>query len=335
MRYRHTWEVRVIGVLLSLSLAILTTFVSDNLGERAATRADTIENQARLLRGEPFVFGDETLFIAPHYNRILIPLLLAAGSESGLLSAEGWYHLIRLATAFLAFWAFWWCSLRLTAAGLKGSLVGALLLGYGFIITFNYAIEYPIDFLEAAFFALFVLLSVRRRYFALLTVAILGSLNRESAAFTAILWGALHGIDERGRLRLYELLRALLLGIAAYGTALLVRVWVAGENAMQSTQWLSVPSAALLREMLHPFDTQNPLYLSLAFLLLAGIWLRVNRRFADPVMKRLLVAAVLIAVGSSVFGFFYELRIYLPAMTIAAMVVAGAENNASAAADAA
>lgn len=329
MRYRLRWDEWVIGVVLALSLAILTTFVSHDLGVRETTRAETIENQSRLLRGESFLFGDEELFISPHYNRVIIPLLLQAGVATGTLSVEGWYLLIRIATAFLAFFAFWWGSFHLAHNGIKGRVVGALLLGYGFIITFNYYVEYPIDFLEVAFFALFVVLAVRRQYYALLLFAILGSLNRESAAFTAVLWGVLHGFDERWRPRLFELLRSGLLAIGAYGTALIARVVIAGPQALRSTQWLSVPNATLLAQTLDLRNPFNSLYLSVSVILLVWVWLYLNRIFLDSTMRRLLLASIGIALISSVFGFFYELRIYLPSIVIVTMVAAAAENQAS------
>ncbi len=329
MQYRLRWEEWLVGVVLALSLAVLTTFVSNDLGSRATNRADTIENQSRLLRGEPFLFGDEELFIAPHYNRVLIPLLLRAGVNTNTLPVAAWYLLIRLATAFLAFFAFWWCSIQLTGSGLKGSIIGAMLLGYGFIITFNYYIEYPIDFLEVAFFAVFVLLAVRKHYYGLLLLAVLGALNRESAAFVSILWFLLYGVGSRWRVQPFEVVRSVLLAIMPYAVVLGMRVFIAGGQALQNTQWLSVPSGWLLEKTLNPADPFNSFYLALSVGALLGIWLYVNRTHLDPTMRRLLLASVIIALVSTVFGFFYELRIYLPTITIAAMVAAGVENKVS------
>ncbi|MCX5667350.1 MAG: hypothetical protein NTY34_03445, partial [Candidatus Omnitrophica bacterium] len=99
-------KIFALAVALGLSFAIFTCFVSNNLWSRFLHRQDVIDQQFAILKGESYLLGGDVHYWPMFQNRVLFAYGLKFLSSFGMLSVSKWYLLLRLFTAFLAFFVF-------------------------------------------------------------------------------------------------------------------------------------------------------------------------------------------------------------------------------------
>jgi hypothetical protein len=185
--------------------------------------------------------------------------------------------------------------------------------------------EYTSDFFDILFIALAVGLALAERSVALLAVVIVGSINRESAAFAGIIWIALATVrygpwPEQWR----RFVPGLIYMVVAMLIVLALRHWLShgqvlgsrlgGLIALQEWQWILYPDGAF------------PLLVGL--ILTFAALLRALPRPWTLDQKGLGLAALGCAVLSFAIGIAGELRIFLPCVVILSfLAVAGANGR--------
>ncbi len=292
-----------------IALGWIVTWVSRSMLDRVLSMEDVLYNQCALLVGQPFRFGADTLFIAPHYNRILFPLLFCNLQQWTILDPTNWYYLLRLLFVSGSFGVVWWVAHTLSANGKRATEI-CVFLALVLVLTFNHNVEQPHDVLDIAAFALATLFTLRHQWRAVLLLTVLCAVHRESAAFMGILWWGYH---YRHRMAWLE---GGLIILSNYALVLAIRVLVAGSAALQGTQWLSLVSPLpFFRELF----VDNDVLLGVAGIVLLATWLSLTSNY---IPRRLVAVSLAIAGVSLIFGLFYELRIFIPSITI--LAVAGA-----------
>jgi len=304
----------LVCLILSTALGIFVCSASDSMLNRQTYRQESVEMERAILRGQPFHVSGHLVYAAVWQNRLLFPGALELGIRIGLLSPARWYVLLRCLFC-VAMFAVFWRTLRTSAsADVKLAGAGLLLLAYCLVLTFTTPYVMTSDFPDALFVAMFIVLSLRRKRWLLLSVAIVAAMNRESAAFAGLIWFFMHGLDERRRLNWREACYSALVSTSSMAFALLLRYEFGGRQAIGSrTQRvpLSVNVDAVKHLILHPTPLSWAGRLFCMTLPLA-LWILANRQCLTPVHKRLLGAAGSIAVVSLVFGYIGEPRIFIP-----------------------
>ena len=314
--------------LISLSLAIIVCFVSNNLQDRFQNRTETVNQQLALLAGESYSVGGQETDWPPFRSRILFPALLAAVIQVGIFPPEAWFVILRLATAFLAFLVFSLVSIKVSGASPKVAAFGSGWLALGLILTFNHGWEHPTDFPEVIFFSLLLWSSIRGRKAETVVTTIVASLNRQTAAFAGVLWLCLHGFGSRKRFRLAESAYAVFLMVMSYVTSWFAK-WVVGRDA----GWGYVVNGyrtieQFLEFLAHPWASGWPVLL-FALALPTTLWLFANRKALTGIDKRILLAVGVTICISSVIAFMAELRsVFLVPHVLATFVAVSAESRA-------
>ena len=126
------------AVVASTFLALLVCFISSNLVGRHAHLSDVIAQQFNILRGQPLTFNGQPLDVWELHNRILVPVVLAGLCR--LMTPESAFLVIRLATAWLMFLAFF---MLMGGRRLQPALLGAGFLTYVLLISFAHDWEHP------------------------------------------------------------------------------------------------------------------------------------------------------------------------------------------------
>jgi len=312
----HRWR-RWRQVLLSAALALVTTGVSMNAGGRLEHRGETIALQQAILRGEPGTLDGRPIYFPQFQNRILFPIVLASVVRVTALEPSRVYLVLRVLSAWLAFWIVLGVADRLSGSPERATKTAAL-LALALILTFNHPWEHPTDVIDMAAFALAVLWTIQGRYGWILALAVVASANRESSVFLPLLWMAVQGVKTRLSRRLF--LEAFGLGIVATATVMGLRVGLGGMRALAGPDMPIGYTIRSLRSFLaHPSPFDWPMGLiGLLVLCTAAVWDRPISRTQGAIV----IAALLMAGLSAIGGAAEELRIYIPAITVT--IVAGA-----------
>ena len=304
-------------LLVSAALALVTTMVSMNIGGRREHRDETVSLQQAILRAEPGTLDGRSIYFPQFQNRILFPIVLAATVQLTGIEPRRAYVLLRILSAWLAFWLVMRAAERISGSPERATQTAAL-LAVALILTFNHPWEHPTDVLDIAVFAIAMPWTIERRYGRLMALAIVASTNRESSVFLSLLWGAVEW-SKTGRSRLL-LIQTIGLGLAATVTVMSLRFGMAGMRAVAGPDMPIGYTIASLRAFLrHPSPHDWPILMVAVLILCAtAVWNRpINREQAA-----ILAAGVLMALLSGIGGAAEELRVYLPTITVA--VLAGA-----------
>ena len=310
-----------LAVALSLCFAVFTCFVSNNLWSRFQHRQDVIDEQFAILKGESFLLGGAVCYWPTFQNRVLFAYGLKFLSGFGMLSISKWYLLLRLFTAFLAFFVFFYAVVKAGGVKHKAAAMGMMLLAYGFVLSFNYRFEYPPDFLDAVFMILFLWAALKARPMMLLIFALLGSMNRESCVFAGVIWIFVNGFNESFKPKYPEILYGALVSAASYSSAIVIRLALGGSKITYLELNVGLPYlAAKFKEFLHnPTNSSWPVLLAAMFAPLV-LWLWYNRKTLTSLHLRLLAASAAIILMSQQYSGLDDLRMFIPAFTIAVYV---------------
>jgi hypothetical protein len=304
-------------VLLSAALALVTTGVSMNAGGRLEHRGETIALQQAILRAEPGTLDGRPIYFPQFQNRILFPIVLASVVRVTALEPTRVYLVLRILSAWLAFWIVLGVADRLSGSSERATKTAAL-LAIALIVTFNHPWEHPTDVIDMAVFALAVLWTIEGRYRSIIALAVVASTNRESSVFLSLLWIAVRGVNTRLSRRLF--LEAFVLGIVATATVIGLRVGVGGLRALAGPDMpigYTIRSVRIFLAHPSPFDWPMGL-LGLLILCAAAVCDRQSAARKGAIV----IAAILMAGLSAVGGAAEELRIYIPAITVT--IVGGA-----------
>jgi hypothetical protein len=285
-----------------------------NIGRRLEHRAETVSLQEAILRAEPGTLDGRPIYFPQFQNRILFPIVLTATVRITGFEPGRAYLVLRILSAWLAFWLVVQAAQRLSGSAERGTQT-AVLLALAMILTFNHPWEHPTDVLDMAVFAVAVPWTIERRYGRMVVLAILASTNRESSVFLSLLWGAVEWTRTGGSRRL--LLETIGLGLVATATVMSLRWGLGGMRAVAGPDMPLGYTIASVRAFLrHPSPHDWPmLLLALLILCAAAVWHRPLSREQAAI----LVAGGLMAILSAVGGAAEELRIYVPTITVAVM----------------
>lgn len=324
----------VFCLLLSMAFSIFVCFVSDQVLNRQARRAEAVEMELAILAGQPFHEAGNLTYVPAFQNRILFPALLRLGSRLGIFTVAGWYVFWRLCSALAMFFVFWYVLRINTGANLKLTGAGMLSLAYCLVFTFSLPLVLTSDFPDAMFTSLFVLAALRHKRWLLLILGVVAATNRESAAFAGVIWFFLYGINGKRRIDILESGYAALVSICSYAATLLLRYELGGWKAISShTQLPGIKTNLfLLGEFFqHPFAPFSWLSLELCMIAPFVLWIFYNQKILTTVQERLLQASVVIALISLIFGIISEPRIFIPAIVLLVIVAVWAEAGSEAA----
>lgn len=289
----------------------------------------SVDSQNAILERRPFVFeGIESEF--PTWrHRIMVPLAMRAISAVAGVSDSQAYLLVRWLTACAALVAFAWLVRIATKASYWLSGGAAVVLAFSVFPTFLHIYEVPSDFLDAAFFSLLLGCVLQRRRLAVAGIMLLALLNRESAIFAVAAWWAVHAWPFVRRDFLRE--TAFCIGLGAAGTALVAAVRVvnsvnastanAGLQAFEPAMMLGINCRQIAGFFLHP-NYANPLFYLGGYLLLVTLVAAARWSHLPDRLRRLGWTAVAMYAVSLPFGCVNELRINIPALVIATLLLA-------------
>jgi hypothetical protein len=309
------------ALLWSLCLAVFTCFVSNNLHPRFQNRAETIEEQLAITRGDSYSIGSKETYFAEFQNRVLFGFALSLAGSMKLLRLSQWYLVLRFLTAFAAFFLFWQLSTKHGKANTTASFAAMGLLAYCMIFTFNHGWEHPTDFLDIAFMTGFLGLTLQNRWGFLALLTLIASFNRESSAFAGVVWFFFHGFSAKGRPRVKHLIAGCALTLLALATVVSLRYLFGGEKALARQTFGLFWMPEMVRESL-----KNPLAgwitLLLAMAAPLALWLGAQWESINPSNRRLVASGIAVAMVSGSFSVMMELRTFLPAVTILLYVAA-------------
>jgi hypothetical protein len=309
----------LVSLVFVACLALGVVFVSGYLGDRQKFRSEVIRMQFDLLQGKDYVLNGRPMYLPSFQNRVLFPLALLAVTQTGVLDANDAFVFLRLFTAWLALLTVWWVARSISDCSPKLAAAGTLLLAFSLIFTFQFAWEHPTDLLDVFFIALMTWAVVKKRVWLLLGIALVAALNRESAAFAGVLWAFCYALDEKRRVQLGELGRALVLIAVPYAAVLALRFIFGGARAISANTQMVTAFASLqndfkiLTDYLTPF---NWLALALALFIPPLLWLATNWRATIVLQRRFVYAALVFILISFLFGIVSELRIFIPSVVI-------------------
>lgn len=190
-------------IIFSFSISICSVFVSENLNSRFKHRDETIKTQKNILKGQSYRFDGEKQYFGAWQNRVIVSYVLWVTAKMEVLQEIEWYLIVRIFSALLCFFSFWWCIsgvrniLRGTQYESKyfHAYVGTLLLFFCLTLTFNEPWTHVTDYFDSLFFAICAYLVAKKKYIYLFVLSIFASANRESAAFMGVVWAFCHGLD--------------------------------------------------------------------------------------------------------------------------------------------
>jgi hypothetical protein len=308
------------AIVLAAALALTVTNISMNTGGRREHRAETVDLQQAILRGEPGSLDGRRIYFPQFQNRVLFPMALAATVRVTGLDPIAAYAGLRLLSSWLAFWIVLHVAASLGDSPSRAA-AAAVLLALALIVTFNHPWEHPTDVVDMATFALAVAWTVDHRYGRMVGLAVVASANRESSIFLSLLWAAVQAA-KLGMSRRW-LIEAAALFVVATAAVMGLRLAFGGTRALAGPDFPLGESLRALRAFLrHPSPFDWPVgFAVLAALCAAGLWDRPLGGEQRAIVAVAAAAATMSAIG----GAAEELRIYIPAvtMTIVAGVCAG------------
>jgi hypothetical protein len=308
-------------ILMALSLAICTNFVSSAMGDRFVHMRETVQNQRNMLKGQPTLLDGEPKVFPQFYNRLLFPGIFWIVSRAGIFPRDTESYLFtRFFNALALFLTFLLIVKRAFRADFRIAVIGAGLVMYAYIFTFNHAWEITSDYFDGIFTCLFLLLALERKHALLFAITILASFNRESSVFAGVLWFVLYGVSRTRRIQWRETLYAAALCISSYAAVIGIRVAVLGprdtfgpdSQAVLGPTWWWKQVAGFLHG---PTPSSWPV---LGFAMLTPIlwWIWINREFMQETQARLLWAAAVIGGITFFFGKMDELRVFIPVLMV-------------------
>jgi hypothetical protein len=314
-------------LIFSFSISICSVFVSENLNSRFEHRDETIKIQENILKGQSYRFDGEKQYFGAWQNRVMVPYVLWATAKMGVLQEREWYLIVRIFSALLCFFGFWWCiyGARNILHGAQyenkyfHAYVSTLLLFFCLTLTFNEPWAHVTDYFDSLFFAICAYLVVKKRYSYLFVLSIFASANRESAAFMGVVWAFCHGLDiSNVKLFLGEFAKGFIMSVSSYASALGLRLAFGGTRAITETNQtftlLSVDDK--LEEFFVSPDPFGWPVLALALLTPPLLWFWERRQTIDNLNIKLLASSVAIALITMSFGLINELRIFIPSITL-------------------
>jgi hypothetical protein len=325
---RSTSELRALLLLLCLALGAFVVAASALTFGRQSHRSDVIETQLRILEGGPAVFGRDEVYLPTNQNRIMVPLALAAVIGMGT-PMDTAYVAVRFATAVIMFLGVAWILYRTTLTDERLAGVTLVTLACALVPSFNYGWEQPSDFPDVLFMIALAAAGVGGRRAVMIALTSIAAANRESAAFSGVIWACLHGRANR-HVAWREIVFAGGLSATALVSVLTLRSVFGGPAAIGSTtQTLAgfLPALdAFAGALRHPSPTS---WLALLAVMFAPttLWLHVNRGQLDAAHKGLIVAAVAVFVITVYFGLVSELRRHLPALALLLYAAAASERG--------
>ncbi len=327
-------ELALSGFVLSAALAVVICFVSNNLNGRFQHRQDTIDQQFAILRGEPYQLGGVETYYPQFQNRVLFGLALRGIADGFDLPRGKVYLMLRLSTAVAAFFVFWQLLTQVARAGPRLAATGIGLLGYSLLLTFNHPWEHPTDFLDVIFVALMVWASIRRSYVWLLVLSLIAAANRESSVFGGLVWLFLWARTGEGRWNIVEGVK----GLVATGLSGLAVLWLrflfGGSDAVAgpvTREWIGV-MFSFLDFLRAPTPWGWPALAVMMFLPIAW-WGWMNRGRHGWMQKRLVYAALVVALLCSFLAIISELRGLIPPLVMALFAAVATEAGFSAEAE--
>lgn len=328
--YRH--RSAAIGLLLSFCFAMGNCFVSNSLHPRFQNRQETIAQQFSILEGELCTKPGPPKYFFEFQNRILFAAVLKVATRFSILSVGQWYLLLRILSAVLAYFAFWWVLTQVVGVSGLLAAAGQLLLSFSMIFTFNHGWEHPTDFIDLLFFSLFVGAALKKQRVLLAVLMLLASCNRESTVLGGVLWLGLYGVSPAKQWRNWkwngvEILYGLAVSILSYAAVMAWRVGLCGK--FKASQALAL--RYLIPSMVDSLASLNPYawpIIGTVMFLPAVLWLAANRRFFDDTTRGLLWASFGTALATMVFGLALELRVFIPAVTILTIAAVRAQDRA-------
>lgn len=303
-------------VIFVVGLALVVAWAS--LALRIGTRADTLLNMSNILHGRPLVFGDAQSTVHPFYNRILLPgLLLGAWHGIGLLSEGQWYILLRLLSCVFGLGVFAWVCRQALQASLPRTQFASALMALATITAFVFPWEDPTDVIDLGAQALAVAAALGGRFGPCLLIALLFTINRESAAYAGITWFVLapaRSLPRRG-------LETVVICGASYALAFGVRMLISdtgGKNWWAlphniETLWLSIRTFGIIGW--------------LGVLVGATLFLSACVDLGTALGRRFVALALLFAVPALVFGWFEDVRVFLPCFVMLCFAVAAGKET--------
>jgi hypothetical protein len=287
-------------------------FVSNNIHARVVHRDETVAQQTALLHRQPLIFQGVPGDLPEFRNRLLFPVLMATVTSLSGVNSRQAFLFVRWVTAFACFVLFWAFTVRLVGGGTREALMGQAMLTMILVLSFNHPWEHPTDFPDVAVMIAAVWAAMRRNLALAALIAILGAANRESAAFTGVIWIAVAWSEDAARLR--ALFEGAVLSASALGMTTLLRylfrvpggrlVNSVGENPL----WPSIREA-----LAHPFMSWPML---LAAMLIPPLLLAFTNWQGSRAGRHVVMAGVLLAAVSLVIGDPGELRVSLSPATI-------------------
>jgi hypothetical protein len=287
-----------------------------------------VYNQYAILKGLPTHIDGQEKVLPQFQSRVLFPILLKSLTETHLMSDSQSFIFLRLTTAFIAYLIFLLVCIHVEEMPVKTAGLGAGVLAYALVFTFNHGWENPTDFLDVAFFSTFIGLALLRRRTMFLLAVLLATLNHQTAAFAGVVWFCLWGLDERELLkpkwREVAFSGALVVGSYSVSTAVKFLFGGSGQTVgYEINGWMTIPEFAnFLR---HPTPYGWPVLL-VAMVLPVILWLWSNRAFVQGDVRQLVWASLCIVVLSSPIAYWTELRsVFLAPVVIAIFAATAAE----------
>ena len=302
--------------ILVIGLGLLLAWASLEL--RIHTRIDTIHNMANILHGRPMQFGSDTSTIHPFYNRVMFPgILLAITHGVGVLSEGQWYILLRLASCIFGLGAFAFACQRALHPSTGRLQLAVVLMAMSTLGAFAFPWEDPTDVIDLGAQALAVVAALDGRFALCLLIAVVFATNRESSAYAGITWFVLappRPLPRRG-------LEAVVISVASYALALGVRALVSDSGAHNwwalphniETLWLSIRSFGIVGW--------------LGVLVGATLFLSACVELDTALATRFVGLALLFAVPALAFGWFEDVRVFLPCFVMLGFAVAAGKET--------
>jgi len=139
--------------------------------------------------------------------------------------------------------------------------------------------------------------------------------------FAGVIWIFVNGFNEAFRPKYPEILYGALVSVASYSATLVIRLALGGSKITCLEVYTGLPFLiARFKEFLHnPTNSSWPVLLVIVFVPLV-LWLWSSRKFLTRVHLRLLAASAAIILMSQQYSGLNDLRMFIPALTIAVYV---------------
>jgi hypothetical protein len=310
-----------LGVFLALFAATSLCFPSSEIFSRRSHRDEAVQHQLAIATHVPMQIDGHPSDISEYRSRVLVPFALLTLKRWHVLKSDvDRFMALRLVSAVVFFFVAFVFAFRVVRGAVVEALAFTGLLAIWLVISFNAAWEIPTEFPELTFLMFATWAAIAGHRVALLLVTVVAALNRESAMYYSVLWGALWAF-ERGTVRLREAAFAGLVGLVAFAGTVILRTQLrlqdgdlanhvmVGKNIQATIRALAaLPSPTWL----------VPLVTGTAGLvtLIVMSWSRLDR-----VSRALVSTAAVISLPSFVFANIGELRVFLPSVVIAVAAI--------------